>query len=260
MGTTVGAAIVAPGGAARRRPQARRHFFERGLAAVVVLLVTGAVAYTTVDVEASFDPMSGGGPRPFQFATVHAGEPVGYSALQYRAGNGGPARAHLKAEVKVNAATAAQAEIVQSAIRRFAEAGLELPPLDVTFHEDRTQCGGNHGSFRWVDAEAEVKICNARTHIVLHELAHAWEAAVVDERTRRRFTQDLGLASWNDPEVPWSDRGIERAANTIALVLNWDADPASGSRALSRLCAYETLTGHRLRDDIPAGCDDIAVK
>lgn len=155
----------------------------------------------------------------------------------------------------VYAATAGQQALTNWAIGRFGAAGLELPPLEVTFYDDRADCGGNHGSFGNRGDLAVIKICTPRPHVVLHELAHAWEAENVSVTARKRFMDELALSSWTGAEVPWSDRGTERAANTIALVLDWESHQITDERALSRLCGYEILTGESLPDAIPADCE-----
>ncbi len=73
---------------------------------------------------------------------------------------------------------------------------------------------------------------------------------------RQRFMNALGLSSWTGAEVSWSDRGTERAANMIALVLDWESHQITDERALSRLCGYEILTGESLPDEIPTDCED----
>ena len=156
----------------------------------------------------------------------------------------------------VHGASPEHTELLSWATERFTEAGLDLPPLDVSFHNDESTCGGSHGSFREHHDVAIINICNPRDHIILHELAHAWVASEVGDEDRERFMHDLGLISWNDPDVAWSERGTERAANMISLVLDWDPSSISSADGLPRLCGYQTLTGQSLTDAIPVNCAD----
>lgn len=158
--------------------------------------------------------------------------------------------------VTVHGANAAATDLLDWALGRFEAAGLGLPPLDVTFYDDRDECGGNHGSFHRRDGTAVVEICNPRPHIVLHELAHAWEAEAADDTARNRFMRELGLSAWSSSAVAWADRGIERAANLIARVVDWESQPISNAGALPRFCSYATLTRRPLPEAVPADCRD----
>jgi hypothetical protein len=50
----------------------------------------------------------------------------------------------------------------------------------------------------------------------LHEMAHAWTEANVDQAMEARFMRIRGVDAWNDPDLAWKERGIEQAAEIIA--------------------------------------------
>jgi hypothetical protein len=149
-----------------------------------------------------------------------------------------------------------QTEMLRWSLDRFTEAGLGLPPLDVTFHPDVRACNGFGGIYRTRGDVAVIDICHTRRHIILHELGHAWDGQQLADQTRERFLTYHGLASWSDPSVAWEERGIEQAADTIALVLNWHSYAGSIDQpgVVHRLCGYEVLTGNPLPDSVPVSC------
>lgn len=52
--------------------------------------------------------------------------------------------------------------------------------------------------------------------LIRHEVAHAWVNASVPDDVAQRLVTMLGLEGWESPAVPWAQRGIEWAAETIA--------------------------------------------
>ena len=78
--------------------------------------------------------------------------------------------------------------------------------------------------------------------ILLHELGHAWVRDGASAETRARFLEHWGLDSWNDRNDDWSDRGVERAADTIAYTL-LQTEPTDNPNILRFVCGYELLTG-----------------
>jgi hypothetical protein len=66
----------------------------------------------------------------------------------------------------------------------------------------------------------------------------------------------LDLTSWNDRDTGRLERGIERAADTIAMVLNWRSGSTKNAEFVHRLCGYEILTGEALPDTVPVDCKD----
>jgi hypothetical protein len=109
------------------------------------------------------------------------------------------------------------------AFERFDQAGLDLPPLSLSFHDDRAACGGNFGYYHSGDP-ARIDICgfNRDRFLVtpkktlLHELAHAWGYQTLDSEIRNRFLDLRGLHTWQDDSVSWQEHGTEHAAEVIA--------------------------------------------
>lgn len=111
-------------------------------------------------------------------------------------------------------------ETMAWALDRFDAAGLDLPPLMVTVHNDRAECSGAAGLFFW-GPPARVELCAVTTGagsrlIVLHELSHAWLELVADQSVRDRFLEHRGLDTWRDPAVPTWRWGQEQAAEVLA--------------------------------------------
>jgi hypothetical protein len=134
------------------------------------------------------------------------------------------------------------------AVKRFETAGLDLPRVVITFPEgDQALCGGLPARAFPTAEPPEVKVCWDDAFIVLHELAHIWEAHRVDDEQRRGFSQVRdGVKAWASHDVSWNQRGIEHAANVIAWGLL--EDPYLISRTypndpVSMINAYRLLTG-----------------
>lgn len=51
---------------------------------------------------------------------------------------------------------------------------------------------------------------------ILHELSHLWLSQNVTEPAHSEFMELTGANNWRDPDTPWSERGVEQAADTIA--------------------------------------------
>lgn len=105
------------------------------------------------------------------------------------------------------------------AFERFQAAGLDdLPPLEVHLHPSRDDCKGRLGSYR----TGRIELCTMDSSdpfarkFALHEMAHAWTEANVDQATEARFMRLRGVGAWNDPARAWKERGIEQAAEIIA--------------------------------------------
>jgi hypothetical protein len=116
-------------------------------------------------------------------------------------------------------------------IIRFETAGLEAPPISrLVFTTQSSSCADVQGHAAL--HENEVLLCldeqatcqndpctvyrfRAR-HVLLHEFAHVWLATNLSDEDRSRFAEHVGLTTWNDSNVPWSERAVEHAAETIA--------------------------------------------
>jgi hypothetical protein len=132
-----------------------------------------------------------------------------------------PAPAHTIA----GDAGAQELRTVDWALDRFDAAGLELPTMVIEFAADRTGCGGNTAVAIHGGSEPTIIVCagHASPDVVirrtlLHEMAHIWANAALDESTRRAFLELRGLESWAD--VPaWDERGSEHAAEIVTWAL-----------------------------------------
>lgn len=146
----------------------------------------------------------------------------------------------------INASTK-DVDLVDEAIAQFDAAGLTLPPVEIEFFKDSKGCKGHEGIHQpaqrgQVAVADRIVICNRMKIILLHELAHAWKHHNLSEETRVQFTQHWELENWNDKSDAWGDRGVERAAHTIAFTLN-QQDPNVSDGVRRYVCGYELLTG-----------------
>jgi hypothetical protein len=138
-------------------------------------------------------------------------------------------------------ATEAQIELVTGAIATFEAAGLELPPLFVDFDLDSDGCSGHPGFFT-PGMPATIQLCTEMRHVVLHELAHAWDWHVLDEATRDDFVEEHGLPTWNSRDHEWAARGVELMADTVAIGLTL-VGGSDTPNVIAKLCSFEDITG-----------------
>ena len=133
-------------------------------------------------------------------------------------------------------------ELAVWAVGRFEAAGLELPPTEVHFHDGIEGCRGFLGYAQGgrVDLCVRLEMEAGPQRLVLHELAHAWESATLDEVCRERFLQLRGLDAWAGDDVEWKQRGIEQLAEIVAWgladgamapMIDGDRDPQALSEA-----------------------------
>ena len=84
----------------------------------------------------------------------------------------------------------AQEALIEWAIGRFADAGLELPPLEFVHYPTREPCRGARGLYTGDRSRATIRICVREASpfaelLLLHEIAHAWDGyALTDGRPR----------------------------------------------------------------------------
>jgi hypothetical protein len=151
--------------------------------------------------------------------------------------------------------TRADAALTDWALSRFQQAGLELPPLIVAFHDSKQPCDGNVGLYS-SDDTPRVDICGFNwdrflitpKKTILHELAHAWTHYNLTEDDLVRFLRFRGLDTWADGETPWQERGSEQAAEVIAWALmdrEIDIGTIRGANPETLAQAYELLTSTR---------------
>jgi hypothetical protein len=84
----------------------------------------------------------------------------------------------------------------------------------------------------------------------LHELAHIWMVDHLTDETRAAFNEMAGLSVWRGAEAEWANRGVERAAFTMAWGLAGTEDalypiffpPETCEELAAR---YELLTGRQ---------------
>jgi hypothetical protein len=158
----------------------------------------------------------------------------------------------VNTETRITGGTPAQQEMAHWAVGRFTAGELDLPSLEVRFHEDRTGCGGRSGLYRNGTADicgVHVNWMSRRT--LLHEMAHAWVEANVSADLEARFLRLRQLETWADHAVEWEARGTEHAAEIISWVLDGQRTgvqqasiPRNDPDELA--AAYELLTGHLL--------------
>jgi hypothetical protein len=122
-----------------------------------------------------------------------------------------------------------QLEMAKRAIERFQDAGLDLPNLLIRFPGlGSPDCKGIQGRSYLTREPIEVRICWDSAFILLHELAHVWEAENVSENQRETFmTMRDGVEDWASTDVVWGARGREHAANVVAWGLLEDPYPIS---------------------------------
>ena len=107
-------------------------------------------------------------------------------------------------------------EQIADADAAFRIAGLKLPGLEIHVHENYEGCDGFAGQFSRDGSGLRVDFCSGNSFTVLHEFAHAWEYHNVDDMTRDALLEMHGLEAWRGRDIPWEERGVEVAAETIA--------------------------------------------
>jgi hypothetical protein len=137
-----------------------------------------------------------------------------------------------------------QVENVAVALELFAEAGLELSPVDVYLHSDDEGCSENLGLYTPGPEVDRIDVCTDRLFITLHEFAHAWENHSSTDDARQELLDGIGLESWTGGDVNYRKRGIEAAANLIAWGLISPSAAESGlSPDTDRLDLFASFTG-----------------
>jgi hypothetical protein len=155
-------------------------------------------------------------------------------------------------EVRLHQPNPERRELIEWAVNRYREAGLEVPPVDVYFHSESTGCRGNLGytAGERIDLCVRLAMEPGPQRIVLHELAHAWAGAHLTDEARSAFTEMRGAPTWNDLAYPWKDRGTEQAAEIIAWglgdgsmlpIVHGDLDPSSLARGFRMLTGAEPV-------------------
>lgn len=132
-------------------------------------------------------------------------------------------------ETEIEPLASDERELVAWASARFALVGLDVPDVDIRFHDDTTVCGGDHGRYQSAGDRRRIDVCVAdtgsfashlhRQRTLVHELAHAWDHANLDDAGRTELLDLLGVSAWYAPDAEWDQRGVERFAETITWAL-----------------------------------------
>ncbi len=151
----------------------------------------------------------------------------------------------LVTETTIHTETTNQHEQVVWALGRFEEAGLELPPVEIHIHRDRSECNGLNGYLANATGGGWILHSCGVDFTLLHELAHAWDNHSLDDETRSEFLELAQADSW-DNQDNWNLAGGEHAANVVAWALMSERINQTRTRPYdynSMLEAYEILTG-----------------
>jgi hypothetical protein len=184
--------------------------------------------------------------------------------------DGTPATLRSPVSHTLSARTAADESLTDWALGRFDEAGLTLPALAISFHDEKDSCGGFFGLYRH-GTPGLIDICGFNwdrflpmpKKVVLHELAHAWIARNLADDTRSAFLSLRGLDNWGDDRQPWDEQGSEQAAEIMAwglmdeefaILIHRDADAESLETAFELLTGRAPIApGPMLREPAPPG-------
>ena len=144
--------------------------------------------------------------------------------------------------------------------------GLQLPEVALSFHDDTEACGFNDGSYQGRGGGHRVRICIRdhgtfasnleRQRTLIHELAHAWDQANLDDVDRQKLLPVLGADDWYAPDEAWEDRGAERFAETIVWGLY---DQLRRPTLIDTPCAdlhadFHSITGRTAAGPVTDGC------
>jgi hypothetical protein len=151
-------------------------------------------------------------------------------------------------DIVITTQTPEQTEMTQWALGRFSAAGLRLPDLAIEFPgADQTLCDGAPARAYLNHTPPTVKVCWDNQLMLLHELAHVWEAQNVAEEHHQPFMEIRDdVRSWASLDHSWEQRGREHAANVIAWGLLEDPYPISRTYPNdpdSMIEAFRLLTG-----------------
>lgn len=146
--------------------------------------------------------------------------------------------------------TPEQSAAVDELLGRFADAGLDLPPITIAFWSSRDHCGGHGGLHRGL---GDIEVCLPSSWMIAHEMAHAWDVHNLSDPEREAYRRLWEAPTWASSEFEWHERAMELAANTIAFaMLNDDPEPYKQIRSF--LCTYEALTGLSLPTPLATPC------
>jgi hypothetical protein len=158
-------------------------------------------------------------------------------------------------------------ELIEWAIGRFDEVGLEVPGVRIVVDPADELCAGVHGRFVAGDRDPKIVLCLEhresyeavlyRRRTMMHELAHAWDHATLTEQDRLALQPLLGVDTWYGGTHQWEDRGAERLAETLVWgfydQLRRPVLIDVGCGELHR--DFVAITGHRALGPTASVCD-----
>lgn len=110
----------------------------------------------------------------------------------------------------------AQVALIDWAIGLYADAGLELPPLEFEGYPTREPCRGGRGFYNGSRSPATIRICVPAESVFLHEIAHAWDDYALDDDRHEAFLELRNLEQWwDDSSTHWHMYGAEQAAQIL---------------------------------------------
>jgi hypothetical protein len=181
-------------------------------------------------------------PTPAQSTTESTSAPVQPSIATEEA---------AKPEQVIHTDSTAMQALADWAIGRFSEARLDLPSIEIYFHENKEPCKGYSALHRRSEAGSRIDVCSLTRSpkleaTMLHELGHAWAAHNLTDQQRQAFVELQGLDAWYDKDASWNDRGTEQAAEIIAWGLREESRrpgtiPVNDVETLTH--AFQQLTG-----------------
>jgi hypothetical protein len=124
--------------------------------------------------------------------------------------------------------TSDEQAIIDWAFALYADAGLELPDIEIGFYRTKDACEGSKGTYRpQPDGPAIARVCDWhekpamrsawRRRTLIHELGHAWADHNLNEHQEAEYVEHRGATHWNDRTQPWETRAAEHAAE----ILTW---------------------------------------
>ncbi|MEN8235516.1 MAG: hypothetical protein ABFR89_11430 [Actinomycetota bacterium] len=169
-------------------------------------------------------------------------------AMLLLSGAANPLRTTTESTTTIVATSTEQQKMAEWALARYDAAGLELPPLAIEFVGPNLEaCEGSPARVHLNKEPILIRMCWNDDFMLLHELAHVWEARNVPESKHEAFaSMREDVTSWASPDVPWGQRGREHAANVIAWGLLEEPFPISRTYPndpKSLIIAFSFLTG-----------------
>ena len=135
--------------------------------------------------------------------------------------------------IEVRDSSPALDRLLRWGLGRFTEAGVHPPAVERVTFVDRTApaCTGINGlatggqvslCFGTSDACTDNRCTGWRAwakKAALHELSHVWMTQNVTPETQSTFLRASGLPTWESADLPWGERGVELAAETMSGAL-----------------------------------------